>query len=58
MGGTRFVGKPLVERLLAQGHSLTLFTRGRNPLPAGVEHLAGDRSTLRACSRLSGAVSM
>ena len=31
-GGTRFVGKPLVARLQAQGHALTLFTRGRNAL--------------------------
>ena len=37
MGGTRFVGKPLVERLQAAGHQLTLFTRGRNPVPAGVD---------------------
>ena len=28
MGGTRFVGKSLVERLQAEGHALTLFTRG------------------------------
>ncbi|CAI8156441.1 MAG: Uncharacterised protein [Prochlorococcus marinus str. MIT 9215] len=44
MGGTRFVGKPLVERLCRQGHALTLFTRGRHSLPDGVEHLSGDRS--------------
>ena len=43
MGGTRFVGRPLVARLLEFGHDLTLFTRGRNPLPEGVEHLVGDR---------------
>ena len=45
MGGTRFVGRPLVSRLLNAGHELTLFTRGRNPVPAGVEHLSGDRSS-------------
>jgi nucleoside-diphosphate-sugar epimerase len=44
MGGTRFVGRPLVRRLLDQGHALTLFTRGRLPVPEGVEHLVGDRS--------------
>ncbi len=43
MGGTRFVGKPIVERLLAKNHHLTLFTRGRNPLPLNVEHIRGDR---------------
>ena len=31
MGGTRFVGRPLVSLLKAAGHELTLFTRGRNP---------------------------
>ena len=45
MGGTRFVGKPLVARLQAQGHQLTLFTRGTNAVPEGVEHLCGDRSS-------------
>ncbi|MFQ6538834.1 MULTISPECIES: NAD-dependent epimerase/dehydratase family protein [Aphanothece] len=45
MGGTRFVGKPLVEQLQAAGHALTLFTRGRHPVPPGLEHLVGDRSS-------------
>lgn len=45
MGGTRFVGRPLVRLLQAAGHQLTLFTRGRQPVPAGVEHLQGDRSS-------------
>ncbi|MGL6135457.1 MAG: NAD-dependent epimerase/dehydratase family protein [Prochlorococcaceae cyanobacterium] len=54
MGGTRFVGRPLVELLLAAGHELSLFTRGRNPLPAGVEHLVGDRSTAAGLEPLQG----
>ncbi len=54
MGGTRFVGRPLVRQLLAAGHELTLFTRGRNPLPEGVEHLAGDRSSAEGLSALQG----
>ncbi|MEX1317138.1 MAG: NAD-dependent epimerase/dehydratase family protein [Synechococcaceae cyanobacterium] len=54
MGGTRFVGKPLVELLHAAGHQLTLFTRGRNPLPAQVEHLVGDRSTPEGLEPLQG----
>lgn len=45
MGGTRFVGRPLVGRLLAAGHQLSLFTRGRQPVPEGIEHLQGDRSS-------------
>lgn len=54
MGGTRFVGKPLVEQLLACGHELTLFTRGRNPVPAGPRHLVGDRSDPAALELLAG----
>ena len=54
MGGTRFVGRPLVARLQAQGHALTLFTRGKNPVPAGVEHVCGDRSSDEGLSALQG----
>ena len=54
MGGTRFIGKPLVAQLQAFGHQLTLFTRGRNPVPAGVEHLAGDRGDAEALAPLQG----
>lgn len=54
MGGTRFVGKPLVAQLQAEGHALTLFTRGKNPVPAGVEHLCGDRSTPEGLAALQG----
>ncbi|MFZ4565011.1 MAG: NAD-dependent epimerase/dehydratase family protein [Prochlorococcaceae cyanobacterium] len=54
MGGTRFIGPPLVARLLAQGHALTLFTRGRQPLPDGVESLTGDRSTTEGMQALEG----
>ena len=54
MGGTRFVGKPLVSRLLQQGHQLTLFTRGRQPLPDGVESCVGDRQDAAALEQLRG----
>ena len=54
MGGTRFVGKPLVAQLLSEGHELTLFTRGKNPVPAGVEHLCGDRSSAEGLAVLQG----
>jgi len=54
MGGTRFVGRPLVARLQAQGHALTLFTRGKNSVPTGVEHLCGDRSSDEGLSALQG----
>ncbi|MGB7565372.1 MAG: NAD-dependent epimerase/dehydratase family protein [Prochlorococcaceae cyanobacterium] len=54
MGGTRFIGKPLVKLLERAGHELTLFTRGRNPLPAGLEHLSGDRSNPADLDQLKG----
>lgn len=47
IGGTRFVGRHLVEYALARGHTITLFNRGQsNPdLFPQVEHLRGDRAT-------------
>jgi nucleoside-diphosphate-sugar epimerase len=54
MGGTRFVGRPLVALLQAAGHDLTLFTRGRQPLPVGVEHLVGDRNDEAGLAPLEG----
>lgn len=47
IGGTRFVGYLLAWRLLAAGHRVTLFNRGRLPDPFGnrVERLTGDRTT-------------
>ena len=46
IGGTRFVGRHLVEYALAHGHSITLFNRGQsNPdLFPQVEQLRGDRA--------------
>ncbi|MFI5984712.1 NAD-dependent epimerase/dehydratase family protein [Streptomyces sp. NPDC051555] len=35
IGGTRFFGKVLVQRLLADGHRVTLVNRGRTPDPFG-----------------------
>lgn len=47
IGGTRFMGRQLVEVALARGHTLTLFNRGQsNPdLFPHVEQLRGDRAT-------------
>lgn len=45
VGGTRFVGRHLVEAALARGAAVTLFNRGQSaPAPLGVEHRQGDRS--------------
>ena len=46
IGGTLFVGPRLVRSLLARGHEVTTFNRGRtaDPMIAGVERLHGDRT--------------
>lgn len=45
IGGTRFFGKQLVRRLLAQGHRVTIATRGQTPDDFGnaVQRLRVDR---------------
>src|ERR1700759_5153365 len=45
LGGTKFLGRAVVEAALADGHEVTLFNRGvTNPkLFPKVEHLHGDR---------------
>src|SRR5919206_4604566 len=45
LGGTKFLGRHIVETALARGHEVTLFNRGQlNPgLFPGVEKLRGDR---------------
>jgi 2'-hydroxyisoflavone reductase len=45
LGGTRFLGRHLVEAARARGHEVTLFNRGRtNPeLHPGLERITGDR---------------
>ncbi len=45
IGGTRFVGRHLVDVALARGDAVTLFNRGvSGAAPAGVESRRGDRS--------------
>jgi nucleoside-diphosphate-sugar epimerase len=49
IGGTRFFGKRIVEKLLAQGHAVAVFTRGHNR-PAfwdEIEAISGDRRDYR-----------
>jgi len=47
MGGTDFLGPPIVEKLVADGHTVTLFNRGKtNPeLFPDLEKIRGDRMT-------------
>jgi 2'-hydroxyisoflavone reductase len=48
IGGTRFIGRHLVEDLLAHDYHVTLFNRGNHDDPfadrAGVDHVEGDRT--------------
>jgi len=47
LGGTRFLGRALIELALARGHQITLFHRGKsnpNLFPEAL-HLIGDRET-------------
>ncbi|MBM7663199.1 2'-hydroxyisoflavone reductase [Bacillus mesophilus] len=45
LGGTKFLGRHLVEESLRRGHEVTIFTRGKTnaDLFPEVEHLIGDR---------------
>ena len=47
LGGTSFVGRTIVEDLLARGHTPTLFNRGRTGtgLFPDTERLVGDRDS-------------
>ena len=44
LGGTRFLGRHIVDAALASGDDVTIFTRGRQPVPwSNVTALTGDR---------------
>jgi len=44
LGGTRFLGRHLVNAAIARGHEVTIFNRGNYPSPhKDVEFIAGDR---------------
>jgi 2'-hydroxyisoflavone reductase len=47
IGGTRFVGRHIVDALMARGHRVALFNRGRTntAVHAELEHIRGDRLT-------------
>ena len=46
MGGTRFVGKSLVKKLLSLNHDIDIFTRGKKKHPKNVNLIKGDRNIL------------
>jgi nucleoside-diphosphate-sugar epimerase len=51
LGGTAFIGRQLVQHLLAAGHDVTVLNRGANAAPAGVEQLIADRKDRDAMAR-------
>ncbi len=53
IGGSRFIGLTVVQRLLMDGHRITLLTRGHTPDPFGtrVNRVIGDRSDPRVLQR-------
>lgn len=56
IGGTRFVGRHLVEAARGRGHEVTLFHRGRTgaDLFGGIERVQGDRERAEDLARLGG----
>lgn len=50
LGGTQFIGRHIVETLIAGGHTVSVLTRGKTPdsLPPRVERLRGDRDAADA----------
>jgi nucleoside-diphosphate-sugar epimerase len=48
IGGTNFIGPPVVRRLCGMGHEVTVFHRGKSiaELPSDVHHILGDRTHL------------
>ncbi|MFD7878592.1 NAD-dependent epimerase/dehydratase family protein [Streptomyces sp. NPDC059766] len=48
IGGNRYFGKRLIDRLLAAGDRVTVLNRGSAPPPAGAVHLVADRDDERA----------
>jgi nucleoside-diphosphate-sugar epimerase len=48
IGGSGFIGPPLIRELQRLGHTVAVFHRGTSPtpLPAGIAHILGDRNQL------------
>ena len=52
MGGTRFVGKSLVGKFLADNVKVDIFTRGNKTYSEGVNFIKGDRNKLNDLKKL------
>ena len=53
MGGTRFVGKSLVSKLISHNYDIDIFTRGNKSNPDNTNLIKGDRLSLIHISELS-----
>ena len=53
MGGTRFVGKSLVEKFLSKKIKVDIFTRGNKQIPIGANFIKGDRNELKDIKQIS-----
>jgi nucleoside-diphosphate-sugar epimerase len=47
IGGTGFIGQFTAQQLLAAGHAVTVFHRGRTAVPQGADAILGDRQFLQ-----------
>ncbi|MEU5001675.1 NAD-dependent epimerase/dehydratase family protein [Streptomyces sp. NPDC021622] len=54
IGGSRYFGRLLVQRLLAAGHQVTVINRGSAPPLPGIEHLVADRDDESALAAALG----
>lgn len=54
LGGTGFLSGAVVREAQAAGHQVTIVTRGRRPVPDGVEALAADRADRAAFAAALG----
>lgn len=46
IGGTGFIGSYTVAHLQKSGHQVTVFHRGKSPVPSGAQQILGDHSRL------------
>lgn len=56
IGGSRYFGKRLIERLLHAGHRVFVLNRGSSAPPAGAFHLVADRDDEKALENALGSL--
>ncbi len=52
MGGTRFVGKSLVSKLLSHNYDIDIFTRGNKSNPENTNLIKGDRNNIESILKI------